>query len=113
MYLVKMLFNICIPLVKISARMMCRGGYDYLQYRNGLLEDLEFITYSPNRFEDPLVRNSLQLFAETFYVYIDRSGVPEVIKAPNLIEKLIAGKYSVIVLGEEIEELELLRGNVD
>lgn len=44
---------------------------------------------------------------------IDRAGVTEIVKAPHLVEELIARENAVAIRGKEVEELELLRGNVD
>ena len=42
-----------------------------------------------------------------------RSGVAEIIKSPNLIEELIAGKNVIVIRCEEIKQLQLLRRNID
>ena len=78
-----------------------------------LLKKLEFISYAPNGFEDPFVGHALKLFAQTLDVNVNGAAVAEVIKAPNLVKKLIAREYAVVVGGKEVEELELLGGNVN
>ena len=39
---------------------------------------------------------------------VHRTGVTKIVKAPNLVKKLVAGKYSVVVGGKEIQQLQLL-----
>ena len=46
-------------------------------------------------------------------MYVNRAGVSEIIEAPDLIKKLVAGEHSVVIGSEEIEKLELLGGNVN
>lgn len=62
-----------------------------------LIEKLEFISYAPHGFKDPLVGNTLKLFTKTLYMNVNSSRVSEIIKAPDLIEKLIASKDMIIV----------------
>ena len=44
---------------------------------------------------------------------VNGTRVTEVVESPDLVQKLVAGKNSVIVRCQEIEKLELLGGNVD
>ena len=42
-----------------------------------------------------------------------RTGVTEIIKAPNLVKKLVSGENSVVVGCEEVEKLKLLGRDVN
>ena len=45
-------------------------------------------------------------------MYVHRSGIPEVVKAPHLVQQLVSGKDSVGGGGQVIEQLHLLGGRV-
>ena len=44
---------------------------------------------------------------------VNGTGISEVIKAPDLVKKLISRKYAVVVRSKEIEKLQLLGGHVN
>ncbi len=44
---------------------------------------------------------------------VDGAGAAEVVVAPHLLEQLLAGEDPAGVLGEELEELELLERQVE
>ena len=73
----------------------------------------KLVTNAPNGLERPLVRNTFKLLTKSFYVHVNGTRVTKVIKAPNLIKKLISCENSVAVRCKEVEKLELLRGDVD
>jgi hypothetical protein len=58
-------------------------------------QQLEFVAYAPNGFEQPSVGDALQLLTQTLDVNVHRTRVSEVIKSPHLVQKLIARKYAV------------------
>ena len=43
---------------------------------------------------------------------VNGTGVSEIVKAPDLIEQLVAGKHAVVVRSEEVEQFQFLRRNV-
>ena len=55
-----------------------------------LLHDLELIPDAPDRLEAPLVRHALELFAQALDMHVDGAAVAEIVKAPDLVEQLIA-----------------------
>ena len=77
-----------------------------------LAEELELIANAPNGFENPLITYTLKLFSESLDVNVNSSRVAEVIKAPYLIKKLISCEHAVVIRCEEIEQLELLGGDI-
>ena len=56
---------------------------------HGLLH-LELVADAPDRFQVPLIRNALELLAQALDVHVDRARIAEVVKAPDLVEQLIA-----------------------
>ena len=78
-----------------------------------LFKNFKFISNAPNGFEHPFVARTLKLFAKTLDVNVNRSGVAEIVEAPNLVEKLVSCEYAVVVGSEEVEKLQLLGGDVD
>lgn len=61
------------------------------------VDKLEFVSYAPDRLDHPFFRCLFKLFTQTLDVNVYRTGVAEVIEAPYLVKKLIAGKYAVVV----------------
>src|SRR5262249_58329478 len=49
-----------------------------------------------------------QLGAQPPHVDVDRAGAAEVVVPPDLAQHLVAGEHPARVLGEELEQLELL-----
>ena len=78
-----------------------------------LLEKLELVAYAPNCFDLPLFGDVCKLFAESLDMYVNSSRVAEVVKAPNLVKKLVAGEHSVVVGCEEIEKFKFFGRNVN
>ena len=78
-----------------------------------ILVKIELISNAPNGLDDPFVRYACKLFAQALDMYVNGTRVTEIVKSPDLVKKLIACKYSVIVGSKEIEKLKLLGGNVD
>ena len=54
-----------------------------------------------------------ELGAEAAHVDVDGAGAAEVVVAPDLLEQLRAGEDAARVLGEVLQELELLEGQVE
>ena len=77
-----------------------------------LFQYFKFISNAPNRFEYPLIAHALKLFAKALNMYVNCSGVTQIIKSPNLVKELISCENTVSVVGEEIEKLQLLWRNV-
>ena len=46
-------------------------------------------------------------------MHVDRPGAAEVVVAPDLLQQLVAGEDPTGMLGEVLEELELLEGEVE
>ena len=46
-------------------------------------------------------------------MYVNRTGVTEIIEAPYLIEELVSGEHAVVIGSQEIKKLELLGGDVN
>ena len=76
-------------------------------------QKLEFVANAPNGLESPLVGNTLKLLTKALYVNVNCSGVTEIVEAPDLVKKLISGEHTVVVGSEEVEQLQLLGGNVN
>ena len=62
-----------------------------------LAEYFKFVAYAPDGFDDPLVRDALELFAESLDVDVNGSGVAEIVESPYLVKKLVTGEYSVVI----------------
>ena len=77
------------------------------------VEKLKLVAYAPNGLYDPLVGHAVKLLAKSLDVYVNGSGVAEVVKAPYLIKKLVACEYAVVIGCEEVEEFKLLGGNIN
>src|SRR5690348_3671188 len=77
-----------------------------------LLGRNESITDVPDGPDQRLVLGS-ELGAQASYVHVDRSGAAEVVVAPDLLEQLRAREDAARVLGEVLQELELLEGEVE
>ena len=60
-------------------------------------ERFKFISNTPYCFKQPFVGYTLKLLTKPFYVYVNGTGVAKIIKAPDLVEKLISCKYSVAI----------------
>src|SRR5690349_15958458 len=54
-----------------------------------------------------------ELGAQPPDVDVDRAGAAEVVVTPDLLQQLRAGEDPARVLGEELEQLELLEGEVE
>ena len=54
-----------------------------------------------------------ELRAEPTYVHVDGARAAEVVVAPDLLQQLGAGEDAARVLREELEQLELLEGQVE
>ncbi len=54
-----------------------------------------------------------ELGAQAAHVHVDGAGAAEVVVAPDLLQQLLAAEDPARVLGEELEELELLEGQVE
>ena len=54
-----------------------------------------------------------ELGAEATHVHVDGAGAAEVVVAPHLLQQLLAAEDAAGVLGEVLEELELLVGEVE
>ena len=44
---------------------------------------------------------------------VDRAGIAEIVESPHLVEQLIAREDVIAVRSEEVEELQLLRRDVE
>ena len=44
---------------------------------------------------------------------VNSAAVAKVVKAPNFVEQLITGEYAIVVGCKEVEQLKLLRRNID
>ena len=55
----------------------------------------------------------LQVDPKTLDVNIHRSGVAEIVKAPDLVEKLISCENAVIVGSQEVKQFKLLGGDIN
>src|SRR5690606_26041725 len=53
-----------------------------------------------------------ELGAQAPHVHVDRAGAAEVVVPPHVAEQLLAGEHPGRVRGEEVQELELLVGQV-
>ena len=62
-----------------------------------LICDIELVSYAPNGLKRPLVRNSFELLAQSFYVNVNRSRVSEIIKSPYFVEQLIACENTIAI----------------
>ncbi len=51
-------------------------------------------------------------FSQTLDVYINRAGVSNVFISPDLIQKLLSGKYMVWGRRQKIQKLQLLWGHI-
>src|SRR5699024_3212620 len=65
------------------------------------------VSDAPDRADGPAFA-VLDLFAETLDMYVYRAGIANVLIAPDVVEKLLPGKYLVGGGGQEIEEFQLL-----
>ena len=59
------------------------------------VQQLELVAHAPDGFKIPFFRDPLKLLPQALDVNINRSGVAEVIKAPDLIEELISRKHPI------------------
>ena len=78
-----------------------------------IFKNLELISDAPDGLERPFVTRALQLFAKTLDVNVDGAAVSEIVEAPDLVKKLIAGENAVVICREEIEQNKLLRRQID
>ena len=61
----------------------------------GSFRQFKLVPDAPDGLKAPLVRHALQLLAQALDVHIHGSRVAEVVKTPNLVQKLIAGEDAV------------------
>ena len=71
---------------------------------------LEFVADAPYRGNGP-VGVILDFFPQTLDMYVHGAGVADVLVAPDVIQKLLAGKYLVGRCRQEIEQFQLLGGH--
>ena len=57
-----------------------------------LFSHFELVAYAPDGLQAPLVRHTLQFLTKTFDVDVNRTGITEIIKTPDLIQKLVSCK---------------------
>jgi hypothetical protein len=62
---------------------------------------------------DLLVELRSELRAQPAHVDVDRAGAPVVVVAPDLLQQLGPGEHPARVLGEVLQQLELLVGQVE
>ena len=63
--------------------------------QNRLFGNLELVSDSPDGLQIPLVRHTFQFFSQALDVNVDRARISEIVKAPDLVQKLVAGKDPV------------------
>jgi len=65
------------------------------RYFYALLTHLELIAHTPDGFQFPLIGSPGQLFAQALDVDINGAAVAVILKAPHLVQQLVAGVHAV------------------
>ena len=69
---------------------------------------LDLIADAPDGLEAPLLGGTLQLFTQALDMDINRTGIAVILKAPHLVQQLVAGVDTVGVARQTGQQLQLL-----
>ena len=76
--------------LKVGSEKLIRGCQSGCLFGN-----LEFITDTPDSLQIPLVADTFQFLAKALDVYVNSSGIAEIVKPPYLVQQLISRKNTV------------------